>query len=220
MFQSRRRIIQPEILDDEPYERAAASLRDLVRINRFLGGYGVLLKRLRELVNVGSRFTMLDVGAASGDMGKAVREVYPHAQVTSFDYRADHLRQADAPKVVGDAFHLPFQPRSFDFVHCSLFLHHFPDSEVVKLLGAFGSTARQAIVLSDLERHVVSYYALPLSRWLLHWDPITLHDGPISVQAAFRADELRALAKTAGLTGVDVRIHRPAFRLSLVAQGQ
>lgn len=218
MFQNARRVIQPEILDDVPSEQARASLRDLVRINRLLGGHEVLRKRLRELVRTEERFTFLDVGAASGDMGGAVRKLFPHSELTFLDYRPDHLRQAVGTRVVADAFHLPFRSRSFDFVHCSLFLHHFQDEGVVELLRSFGHLARRAVVLSDLERHPVAYAALPLTRWLFGWDPITLYDGPISVQAAFHADELAALAQKAGLPAVDVRVHRPAFRLSLVSR--
>ena len=217
MFQNARRVIEPELLDDVPLAEARASLRDLVRINRYLGGHEVLRKSMRRLVTRADAFTFLDVGAASGDMGDALRAVYPNALVTSLDYRSDHLRSNMGARVVGDAFHLPFVPRSFDFVHCSLFLHHFADERVVGLLKSFGSLARKAVVLSDLERHPIAYAALPWTRWLFGWDPITLHDGPVSVQAAFHSDELEQLARAAGLRDVQVRRHRPSFRLELIA---
>ena len=219
MFYANRRVIEHEILDDLPPHSAEASLRDLVRINRLGGGHEVLRKRLRELVNPAEVFTLLDVGAASGDMGDVVREEYPKAVVTSLDYRISHLRMAREPRIVADAFRLPFRLKSFDYVHCSLFLHHFKDEELIPLLRDFGALARRAIVLTDLERHALAFYALPFSRWIFGWDAVTLHDGPISVQAAFTAEELRNLAQKAGLREIDVRVHRPAFRLSLVASG-
>jgi hypothetical protein len=46
---------------------------------------------------------------------------------------------------------------------------------------------------------------------------LTLHDGRISVAAGFRRGELLRLAKQAGLGGAHEKIHRPAFRISLVA---
>src|SRR6185369_16415913 len=158
-----------------------------------------------------------DVGAASGDMGACVREQYRGAVVTSFDYKTDHMATAANPRVCGNAFQMPFRPRSFDFVHCSLFLHHFQDNEGVELLRTFASLARRAVVLTDLERHPLAYYFLPLTKWIFGWDRITLHDGPISVEAAFRADELKALAEAAGLTEARVSTHHPAFRLALIA---
>ena len=112
---------------------------------------------------------------------------------------------------------MPFQAGSFDFVHCSLFLHHFRDSEVVSLLRSFGGIARRGVIVNDLERNPVPYFFLPATRWWFQWSAVTLHDGPISVEAGFHADELRALAEAAGLVSVDVQRHRPAFRLSMIA---
>lgn len=218
MFQNNRRVILPEILDTQPPHAAHKSLQDLIRINRLGGGHEVLRKRLHELVQPAEAFTLLDVGAASGDMGRVILQAYRNSSVVSLDYQLEHLRLAPLPRLAADAFNMPFGPNSFDFVHCSLFLHHFPDDQVVTLLRSFRAIARRAVVLSDLERHVIAYHALPLTRWLFRWDPITLHDGPISVQAAFKADELQVLAEAAGFTDIAVQVHRPAFRLSLVAR--
>jgi hypothetical protein len=44
-----------------------------------------------------------------------------------------------------------------------------------------------------------------------------ISDGQISVAAALKKEELRALAIWAGLDGAQVRVHRPWSRLSLVA---
>jgi hypothetical protein len=56
-----------------------------------------------------------------------------------------------------------------------------------------------------------------MTQWVMGWDAITLHDGPISVQAAFTPAEMRALAHRAGLREVDVQVYRPAFRIAMVA---
>jgi SAM-dependent methyltransferase len=213
------RVIRPEWLDELPPEEAGPNLRDLERINRLLGGHEVLRKTMAALaIPSGESFTFLDVGAATGDMGRCVRELYPQTQVTSFDLHVCHLEGAGKPSVCGDAFAMPFQPGSFDFVHCSLFLHHFQDAEVVSLLRSFGAIARRGVIVNDLERHPLAYYFLPMTRWWFRWCPVTLHDGPISVEAGFHTEELRILAEEAGLVDVDVQRHRPAFRLSMIAR--
>jgi len=218
VFSNKRRIILPERLAHESEEAAAPSLRDLIRINSQLGGHRAVRRALSALVSPADRFSVLDVGAASGDMGRSIVKSYPRAKITSLDYKADHLAKADPPKVAGDAFHLPFRPGSFDFVFCSSFLHHFADAEVTDLFRQFGSCARRAVIAADIERHVLPYLFLPATRWLFHWNTITLHDGPISVQAAFHAHELEALARAAGLARISVQVSRPAFRLVLVAR--
>ena len=214
----RNRFIEREILDDQTPERAAPSLADIVRINRLLGGHQVLRERLREVVSPGERFTILDLGAGSGDAGDVVRGQHPNAIVFSLDYRAHHLRTARGNRIVADAFRLPVQPGTFDIVYAGLFLHHFSDDDVVQLLRNMATAAKRFIIVNDLERHVLPYYFLPATRSLLKWDPITLHDGVISVQAAFTTPEMHALAQRAGLVTPNVRTHRPSFRVSMVAK--
>lgn len=213
-----KRLILPELLDGLPEDQARASLRDLVRINRRWGGHSTLRRLLRERVPDHQPFSVLDVGAASGDIGACIRRWYPAATVTSFDYVESHLAGSAQPKVAGDAFHLPFRPGSFDFVFCSLFLHHFPDAQVVNLLRSFGAAARTAVLVIDLERNPIPYYFMAWSRPLLGWDPVTVHDGAISVEAAFRREELEDLARQAGLGNPQARVYRPAFRIALAAE--
>lgn len=211
------RIIQPELLDHAPPDEARRNLRELVAINRYLGGHRVLLDRLKEVVRPDEEFTFLDVGSASGDMTAAAQRRFPGLRAINMDYIALHLENSLGDRVVADAFHLPFSERSIDIVHCSLFLHHFSDREVESLLAGFWAVARRALIVQDLERNPVAYYFLPATRWLFRWSDIVVHDGPISVQAAFKAEELLGLAAGAGLTDPRVRTHRPAFRVSLVA---
>jgi len=213
-----KRLILPELLDGLPPEEARASLGDLIRINRRWGGHSTLRKLLAETVPASGMFSVLDVGAASGDMGSVIRQSYAGARVTSLDYVPSHLVGAAGAKVVADAFRLPFRPGSFDYVFCSLFLHHFTDNEVVELLRGFGEVARKAVLVIDLERNPIPYYFIAWSRPLLGWDPVTVHDGAISVEAAFRREELAELARRAGLRNPRARVYRPAFRIAMSAE--
>jgi len=216
-----KRLILPEVLDTLPPDQARASLQDLVRINRHWGGHSTLRHLLRDVLqkNVpdGQPFSVLDVGAASGDMGACIQRWYPAAIVTSLDYVESHLGSSPERRVAGDAFSLPFRPGSFDYVFCSLFLHHFQDMDVVRLLRGFGEIARKAVLVIDLERNPIPYYFIAWSRPLLGWDPVTVHDGAISVEAAFHRRELEDLARQAGLRNPRAKVFRPAFRIALVA---
>ena len=210
------RVLKPELLDSAGRELRDLNLQDIVRINRWCGGHRVLLRVLRGLVSSRERFSVLDVGAASGDMGQCIREVFPNARVLLTDYRLAHLRNTALPRVAADAFRLPFLPGTFDFVICSSVLHHFPDGQVVDLIRKTRSFARRALIILDLERHPIPYYFLPSTRRVFGWSTLTLHDGPISVAAGFRAEELASLTRAAGAGAVTVRKHRPWFRLSAV----
>jgi ubiquinone/menaquinone biosynthesis C-methylase UbiE len=172
---------------------------------------------VRRFYHPHEKFSVLDVGAASGDMGDALRISYPEARVTSLDQSFRNLRDTVPPRLVADAFRLPLRPRSFDLVMCHLFLHHFEDESVVHLLRSMHEVARRGVIVIDLERHAFARAFLPATRWLFHWNAITLHDGPVSVDAAFHPAELRSLAQRAALPAVTVRRHRPWFRLSLTS---
>lgn len=213
-----RRQIEPEELDGVPPEEAAQNLRDLVRINRWLGGHWLMTRLVGEVARRGERFTLLDVGAASGDMGRAVQRRFPGVRVVAADRMARNLAGAAPPKVVADAFALPFAGGAFDVVAASLFLHHFTEAEAVVLLREMGRVARRAVIILDLWRHPVAAAFLPATRGLFGWHRVTVEDGVRSVRAGFLAGELRQLGEEAGLGAVRVRRHLPWFRVSLVGR--
>jgi len=212
------RVIAPELLDHASPDAARANLRDLVRINRYLGGHAILRHIMSDFVRSKDwHFSLLDIGAASGDMGAMLRHRYPRATITSLDRSCVHLEEAPHPKLAADAFMLPFAAHSFDFVFSSLFLHHFTEDQIIELFRNFRTVARRAVLAIDLERGPLAYYFIPATKWLFRWHDISLHDGPVSVRAAFKKDELLSLALRAGLDQARVNIHRPWARLSLVA---
>jgi 2-polyprenyl-3-methyl-5-hydroxy-6-metoxy-1,4-benzoquinol methylase len=201
-------------MDDLPPERTINALKDLRRLNSHFGGYRVMRTLLENAAPPNSPFTVLDIGAASGDMSEVIRAAYPQATVFSLDYRPHHLRNAAPPKLIGDAFRLPV--RQVDYVTCSLFLHHFTDAQIVELLKGFRAVAKRAVLVNDLERNFLAEAFVPATRWIFKWDSVVVHDAPISVAAGFKARELLALAQQAGLTGAKVWTFHPAFRLGLL----
>jgi ubiquinone/menaquinone biosynthesis C-methylase UbiE len=216
-FTFAERKIEPEVLDHSPPDLAQRNLADLVRINRHFGGHATILKLLAGANLPGCEFTVLDVGAASGDTARVIRHAYAKVRVYNLDLHPVNLSAADHPKVIGDAFQLPFATGSIDYVMCSLFLHHFQDDQVVQLLGEFHRVSSRGVLIADLERSLWPYLFIGYSGPLFGWGKITVDDGKKSVRAGFRKTELEALAKQAGLVGAQVEEHRPAFRLTLVA---
>jgi SAM-dependent methyltransferase len=213
-----KRIIEPELLDHLPRDEARPNLADLVRINRKFGGHSTIRKRLLQLARRDDAFTLLDIGAASGDTARVIRELYPKASITSLDNNSVNLEAAPQPKVIGDAFRLPFAPGTFDYVICSLFLHHFSDDQAVSLLRSFYGMAVRALLVCDLERHILPYWFLPATKTIFGWNDVTVHDGRISVRAGFRVGELIELARKAGIGNAEAMAHRPGFRISLIAR--
>ena len=213
-----KRLTQPELLDHASPEEARPNLNDLIRINRNFGGHSTILKTLAGVIEPRSSFSLLDVGAASGDTARVVQARYPGAAIVNLDYNCTNLHGAPMPKVISNALTLPFAPLSFDYVLCSSFLHHFQDEQIVELLRSFYAVARKAVFVCDLERSIFPYLFLPATQPLFKWGRLTVHDGRISVRAAFRKKELLELSRRAGIPAAKISAHRPAFRLAMIAR--
>ena len=112
-----------------------------------------------------------------------------------------------------NALCLPFADDSFDFVVSSLFLHHLSDAEALTLMKEMSRVASRRFFIIDLHRHPAAYHLYhTFSRLFLQ--PLTQHDGSLSILRSFRPEELRSLAGKAGLDDFEVR-RRAAFRLVL-----
>jgi len=228
-----KRIYVEELLDagEGTDDDVARNLSDLRRINRFLGGTKVVLSALESFARNGEvkQLSLLDVGTGSADIPTAVvewcKERGINAMVSALDLSERNLRIArtrlginrEIELVRADSLNLPFRARSFDFVTASLFLHHFRDDDVVRLLSDFARVARRAIIVNDLVRNLIPYYFTRLTGPILATSFLTRNDGPVSVLRGFTAEELKELSKRAGLQKFDVKRSFP-YRLSLVAE--
>lgn len=228
-----KRIYVAELLDagEGTDDDVARNLSDLRRVNRFLGGTQVVLSALESFARNGNvrQLSLLDVGTGSADIPAAVvewcKERGVNAMVSALDISERNLRIARTrlgisraiELIRADSLNLPFAARSFDFVTASLFLHHFQEDDVVRLLSDFARVARRAVIVNDLVRNLVPYYFTRLTGPILATSFLTRNDGPVSVLRGFTAKELKSLAERAGLRRFDVKRSFP-YRLSLVAQ--
>ena len=204
------RTLQPEGMDAASDADVVQNLRDLSRINRWLGGNRALASVLDPYLWRRPDARVLDVGAADVETVRWLSARYPRARFLALDRAERYLRKGSGPRVAADVFSWPVREHSVDIVLCSLFLHHFSDAEIRAILGIFKSAARMAVVAVDLHRHPLARGFLPATRLVAGWHPLTVQDGVISVDAAFTPSELQAFAPDGR-----VRSHWPWFRLSL-----
>jgi ubiquinone/menaquinone biosynthesis C-methylase UbiE len=226
------RIYEEELLDagDGTDKDVAESLADLRRINRFLGGRRVVLDAIAACVDAANvkEVSVLDVGTGSADIPMAVADQCRNLGLSNFVAGADiserNLRVArkllgvspEIQLVRADSMNLPFADDSFDFVTASLFLHHFRDEDVVRLLADFARIAKRAVIVNDLVRNLVPYYFTRLAGPLLAASFLTRNDAPVSVLRGFTRQEMGDLARRAGLRDLEVKRRFP-YRLSMIA---
>lgn len=225
------RIYEEELLDagEGTDEDVAKSLMDLRRINRFLGGKKVILRALSSKLNgATTQLSLLDVGTGSADLPMAVAESCRNRLIEPFiaavDISERNIRISRSQLGVGseinlvraDSLKLPFSSRSFDFVTASLFLHHFRDDDVVRLLSDFGRIARCAVIVNDLIRDLVPYYFTKIAGPILAASFLTRNDAPLSILRGFTVSEMNDLARRAGLKVRETKRVFP-YRLSMIA---
>lgn len=216
--------------DVEPRHLHAA-LRHVAGVNRWLGGRRALLRHLEAaLPDPPTPVRVLDVGTGSGDLPVAVvswsRDRGRDLRVVALDLHPATLRAArqrtdpipEIDLVRANGLRLPFPDASFDLALLSMTLHHMDAGDLVGLLAELARAARGgAILVGELERSVPAYLgARLLAATVWRRNPVTRHDGPLSVRRGFTPKELRDLAERAGLG--EPRVHRhPFYRLVLRA---
>lgn len=189
----------------------AASLKFIERVNRFLGYTRATVSHLDRLTRdwpAGRPLRLLDVATGSADVPRAVcgwagrrRIDVRLVGVDSHPVTLSIARRRTAdPRVTlvrGDALCLPFADQSFDFVLCSMFLHHLDEGQVATALREIDRVAQRGVVVADLlrDRRAMAWITL----FTAFSNPMVKHDARASVRQAFTREEIERLRDGAGL---------------------
>jgi len=214
-----------ELLDDPCADGAEvlASLRDVARANRFLGGTAAALRRLDELLGTvppGATLSLLDVGTGAGDIPRAARDRAARAgirlRLLAVERHPAAARHAalggDVTALLADGAALPFAPRSVDVVLCSQLLHHFRGPALTAIVVELRRVARLGVVIAELVPSRIAALGLWLASYPLRFQPVSRRDGVTSVLRGFTGPALRRACAEAGVDA-EVRVH-PLFRVT------
>ena len=218
-------------LDDT--DRLAGNLRDLGRINRWLGGVKASELAVRALAAHLTEVTILDVGTGGADIPLAlvsdgerrgqrlaIVAVDHRPEIVALARRSVETAGTASGRVdvrLADGRDLPFPDRSFDVSHASLVLHHLEPAAAVELLREMGRVARLGVVVNDLERSRVGWLAAWLLGHLLTGNRLTRHDAPLSIRRAYTVAESTDLLRDAGLVPVAVTRATAGLRYAISA---
>jgi len=208
------------------------TLRELETVNRLLGGNGVTLAGLRELLkkkHYPGEITIADWGCGGGDMLKLIagwgRRKKIKMRLIGIDANpnivAFAIRNCQGYSEISfetvNVFSEDFQRRKFDIVVATLFTHHFADDELVDLLRAVTRQVRMGVVINDIHRHWLAYSAIGLLTRFFSKSAMVKFDAPLSVLRAFRRSDWESLLAKAGIDRFTVR-WKWAFRWQLIIQ--
>ena len=210
------RCVEPELLDLLPASDPGAvrSRRDLTRVNLLMGHAAIMARNL--LHNVYRPRVLIDIGAGDGRfMLRVARKLaprWPDCRLILLDRQnivSAKTRAAFAAltwkveTVATDVFEFLAAadcPQA-DVVTANLFLHHFGDEALSRLLSLIAQRAPLFAACEPRRDAVASAGSRLL--WAIGCNHVTLHDAAASVRAGFRDQELTALWPRA--SGWDLR---------------
>jgi ubiquinone/menaquinone biosynthesis C-methylase UbiE len=213
-----KRVDTPELLDEHDAPRAdmERSLRDLQRINRWLGGVPIYKRLLRYMLPRGERAVVVDLGAGTADQLDALDSnvigIATDINLRHLLYRRERSR---ARRVVADAQQLPFRAGAVDVVTSAHFFHHFSPDENVTILSEALRVVRRGVAINDTRRHVVPLLTILLLSKLRLVGRITAADGPASVRRGYTVPEAREIGERSGAAKVEV-VRLFPFRFGLL----
>ena len=230
-MQFRHRSYEKEFLDNSIIATGDLyqNLIELDIINAYLGGYKASLKGLSEILKLNTTIkTILDIGFGGGDSIKLFSNFALKSKLKLFfygvdlnndciNYANDNLSEIPNKKLICDYYRniTPELLGKIDLIHCSLFLHHLNDEEIISLL-KFCKQHNCILLANDLHRNPLAYYSIKVLTYLFSKSWMVKNDACLSVKRAFKKSELKALLEKAGYTDYAIKWSW-AFRYIVIA---
>lgn len=228
MINLNERATDPEIMDDFNLsgEDVVPVLKGLERLNALFGGHKTLIKALKQ-IGISKGYHISDWGCGGGDALRAIAKWADSngldIQLTGVDATASAVEFArkeaayypNISFILSDVMSDALKPDQFDIVYSSLFTHHFADDEWVELVKKMAACSKKAVIVTDLHRHWLLYYAVIFIAYTFTRSKMARFDGPLSVRRSFKKRELVKLLNNAGLTNYKI-VWKWAFRWQII----
>ncbi len=185
-----KRSYEQELMDDFSIrdERNDKALKELKIINKYLGGTSTTYSALKYFISSeNDNIRVLDVGSGSSDNLIFAKEKFSNIQIISLDINLRALIYTDesVKKINSDVFHLPVKDASCDIVHAALFLHHFTEDQIQKLIKEFLRIGKRGIIINDLQRSFIALIGIKIITVLFSKSEFVKNDAPLSVKKGF-----------------------------------
>lgn len=202
------RRLEPELLDqmaaDDP--RAIRVRRDLRLVNAFMRNAQCMASALKKHAAGRKPRTIVDLGSGDGRfallLARQLAKYWPGVRVILLDQQniVNETTRAgftalnwSVETVCADVFDFLTDARALraDVITSNLFLHHFNDEQLVRLLSEAAKSA-WLVVACEPRR---SKFVVRASRllWMVGCSRDTIHDAVVSARAGFIGEELGAL---------------------------
>ena len=189
------------------------TLDKLGSINKWLGGNRITIDGIGQLLKgkpKNKTYTIIDLGCGHGDILRLVadfgRKQGYDFELIGIDANQDAIDYANElsenyPELTfrnEDIFSKEFQNIEFDIALTTLFLHHFKEEEILKVLSNLSTKATLGVVVNDLQRSEIAYGLFKLLGVVIS-NYMIKQDGLTSILRAFKREDLERISNKLNL---------------------
>jgi 2-polyprenyl-3-methyl-5-hydroxy-6-metoxy-1,4-benzoquinol methylase len=222
-----KRSHKKELLDGDVNEADLfLNLRELHSINQLLGGYHISINAFDQ-IKVSNQDVIVDLGFGGGEF---IGKLYQHlskkgvqCNISGVDlkkecanYASKHL--PDKIKLITDDYkniHRYFP--NITIFHAALFCHHLTENEILDLID-FCQKGNITLIINDLERNSIAYYAIKVLTLLFSKSFLVKNDAPLSVLRGFKKSEWKSMLEKATISNYTIK-WKWAFRHQIIIYG-
>ena len=186
-------------------ERLFNPYRQFEPLNILVSGWGRVYREfIRPILAETGRATLLDVGAGGGDIplrllrlaaadGFELEATAIDSDPRCLEYVRERHRDPAARFELAGWEDLIERGARFDIVISNHLLHHIPDEALLAFLAGMERLARRVILINDIERGNLSYFAFAALIVPFFRRSFVAADGLTSIRRSYTAAELRRL---------------------------
>ncbi len=226
-----KRSYQKELLDRDyiPFADIKQNMQELDTINTYLGGHGITLSGLQQLIKKTDQQTnhliICEIGCGGGDNLQVIRDwcskknipvkligidINPHC----IEYARNRKENSHIEFITSDYLQVKFEEPPH-IIFSSLFCHHFTNDELQTQLNWMKVHTQTGFFINDLHRHPLAYYSISILTKLFSKSYLVKNDAPLSVARGFRRNEWVDVLNQISITNYQLQ-WRWAFRWLLI----
>ena len=224
------RSAKKELLDEDniPKEDLFQNLKELNTINTLLGGYNITFSALKKTLKPKITHSLVDIGCGGGDTLKHINKWAKQNKQTinlfgvdikpvCIEYANINTANENITYICDDYRNVFNHIKQVDVIHACLFCHHLTESELIELV-RFAEKNKTILIINDLERNIIAYYAIKILTKLFSKSYLVKNDAPLSVARGFKKKEWLDILIKAGVKKCSVT-NKWAFRHEVIVYG-
>jgi len=229
-----RRSDEVEIMDDMTMKgkELRRTLDLLASVNLWLGGNSLTINGIKKMLHSHPKeksLRIVDLGCGNGDMLRQLHDFGNKSgyrfELLGIDANEDSIAYAEElssglSNVSFKALNIfseEFAELNYDIAIATLFMHHFSDEEITKLVSDIKGRSSIGMLVNDLHRSQLAYVLFWVIS-LFFGNQVARNDGLVSIRKSFRRQDLEKYAEN--IQGKSSIQWRWAFRYQWIISNQ